>query len=102
MVLQTFQLLLMYLHYVWSTLKCHHCLTLLPLVYCEISLLGQPIILFALRLDSSTISIKALRTVLPLLSFKGLTSAYLVKTPIAYKNFLTFRFLQDNDPISVI
>ena len=55
---------------------------------------------FGLRFYSVTISIKALRTVLPFLSFKGLTLAYLVKTSITHNKYLTFRFIEFNDPIS--
>ena len=46
--------------------------------------------LFSLRLDSFTISIKALRTVLPFLSFKGLTHAYLLKGSMTYHKYVTF------------
>ena len=56
---------------------------------------------FGLRFYSVTISIKALRTVLPFLSFKGLTHAYLVKTSMAHNKYLTFFFLEDNDSDSV-
>ena len=56
--------------------------------------------LFGLRLDSSTISIKALRTALPFLSFKCLTHAYFLATSMTHNNYLTFRLLEDNDPIS--
>ena len=43
---------------------------------------------------------KALRTVLPFLSFKGLNHAYFVKTSMAHNNYLTFLFFVDNDSIS--
>ena len=56
--------------------------------------------LFGLLLDSFTISIKPLTTVLPFLSFKGLTHAYLVKTSMTHNKYLTFLFLEDNDFIS--
>ena len=46
--------------------------------------------LFALRWDLCTISIKAFRTVLTFLSFKGLTHAYLVKTSITHIKHLVF------------
>ena len=46
--------------------------------------------LFVLQLDSFTISIKRLRTVLPFLPFKGLTHAYLVKTSMTHNKYLTF------------
>ena len=42
---------------------------------------------------------KALRTVLPFLSFKGLIHAYLVKTSMTYE-YLTFLFFEGSDPIS--
>ena len=56
--------------------------------------------LFGLRLDSFTISIKALRTVLPFLSFKRLTHGYLVKTSMTHNEYSIFLFLEENDPIS--
>ena len=43
---------------------------------------------------------KALRTVLAYLSFKGLTHAYLLKTSMAHNKYLTFLFFEDNDSIS--
>ena len=44
---------------------------------------------------------KALRTVLPFLSFKVLTHAYLVETSMTHnKCYLTFFFFEDNYPIS--
>ena len=42
---------------------------------------------------------KALRTVLPFLSFKGLIHAYLVKTSMTYE-YLTVLFFEGSDPIS--
>ena len=56
--------------------------------------------LFGLRLDAFTILIIALRTVLPFLSFKGLTYAYLVKTPMTHNKYLTLLFFENNDSIS--
>ena len=56
--------------------------------------------LFGLRLDPFTTSIKAFGTVLPFLSFKDLTHAYLVKTSMTNNKYLTFLFFEDNDPIS--
>ena len=47
-----------------------------------------------------TISITPLRTVLPFLSFKGLTQTYLVKTSMTHNKYLTPQFLEVNDPIS--
>ena len=44
--------------------------------------------------------IKALKTVWPISSFKGLTQAYLVKTSFTNNKYLTFRLLEENDPIS--
>ena len=43
---------------------------------------------------------KSLRTVLPFLTFKGLTHAYLVKTSLVHNKYSTFSFFEDNDPIS--
>ena len=45
---------------------------------------------------------KALRTVffLPLLSFKSLAHAHLVKTPMAHNKYLTFLFFEGNYSIS--
>ena len=43
-----------------------------------------------------TILIKIL-TVLPFLSFKGSTHAYVVKTYMAHSKYSTFLFLEDND-----
>ena len=34
------------------------------------------------------------------LFFKGLTHPYLVKTSMTHNKYLTFLFLEDNDPIS--
>ena len=56
--------------------------------------------LFYLRLHSFTILIKAFRSLLPFLSVKGLTHVYLVKTSMTHNKYLTFSFLEDNDPIS--
>ena len=56
--------------------------------------------LLGLRLDLCTILIKAGRTVLPFASLKGLTHAYLMKTFMTHKKYLTFLFLEDNDLIS--
>ena len=44
--------------------------------------------------------IKALRTVLLFLSFKGLTYAYLLKPSMTHSKYLTFLFFEDNDLIS--
>ena len=38
--------------------------------------------------------------VLPILSFKGLAHAYLMKRYMTCNKYLTFRLLEDNDPIS--
>ena len=57
--------------------------------------------LFGLRLHLFTISIKALRTVLTLLSYNGLTHAYIVKTSMTHNKYLIFLFLEGNHPISV-
>ena len=43
---------------------------------------------------------RAFRTVLPFLTFKGLTNAYLVKTSMAQNRYITFLFFEDNDPVS--
>ena len=56
--------------------------------------------LFAFRLDLFTISIKAFRTILAFLSFKGLTHAYVMKTSMTHNKFLTFLFFEGNDSIS--
>ena len=59
--------------------------------------------MLGLRLDSFNISIKAFKTVLIFLTFKGLTYAHLVKTSMTYFTFnkhLTFLFFEDNDPMS--
>ena len=50
-------------------------------------------------INSFTVSIKALRTVLPFLSFKGLAYVYLVRTSMIYNKYLTFHFLEDNESI---
>ena len=68
--------------------------------YCKIFFLDQPNNLFGARLDSFTISINTLKTVLSLSSFKGLKHLYLVKTPLAHNKYLTFLFFEDKDPIS--
>ena len=52
-----------------------------------------------LRLDSFTVSIKALRTVLPFLSYKGSAQAYLVKISVTHNKYLKFLFLEDTYPI---
>ena len=52
--------------------------------------------LFGLQLDSFAISMKAFRTVLHFLSFKGLAHAYLV----THNKYLTLLFFEDNDSIS--
>ena len=39
-------------------------------------------------------------TIFLLLSFKGLTQAYLVKTYITHHKYMTFLFLENSDPIS--
>ena len=41
---------------------------------------------------------KAFRTVLPFLSFKSFTIAYLVKTYITHNKCLTLLLFEDNDP----
>ena len=51
-------------------------------------------------MDSFTVLIKAFRTVLPFLSFSGLTDAYLVKTSVKHNTHFIFLFYEDNDPIS--
>ena len=56
--------------------------------------------LFGLRLDLFTISMKALKTILTFLTFKSLAHAYLVKTDMTHNKYLTFLFLERNDPIS--
>ena len=43
---------------------------------------------------------KALRFVLPFLSFNGLTQTCFVKTFLTHNKHLTFQFLEDNVPIS--
>ena len=43
---------------------------------------------------------RAFRTVLPFLTFKGLTNAYLVKTSMTQNRYITFLFFEDNDPVS--
>ena len=53
--------------------------------------------LSGLQLDSFTSSIKTLRTVLP---FLCLTHPDLEKTSMKHNKYLTFRFLEANDPIS--
>ena len=45
-------------------------------------------------------SLFLLRTVLVFSSIKGLTHAYLVKTSLAHKKYVTRRFLKDNNPTS--
>ena len=42
---------------------------------------------------------KALKTVLPYLFFKGLTHAYLVKRSMTHNKYLKFLFFGDSDPI---
>ena len=42
---------------------------------------------------------KALKTVLPYLFFKGLTHAYLVKRSMTHNKYLKFLFFEDSDPI---
>ena len=56
--------------------------------------------LLGLGLDSFTILKKALRTVLLILLFKDLTHVYLEKTSMTHYKYSTFRFLEDNDPVS--
>ena len=57
--------------------------------------------LFSFRLDSFTILIGALRTVLHFfVSFKGLTHAYLVKTSMIHNKYLLLSFFEQNDCIS--
>ena len=59
--------------------------------------------MLGLRLDSFNISIKAFKTVLIFLAFKGLTYAHLVKISMTYftsNKHLTFLFFEDNDPMS--
>ena len=51
--------------------------------------------LFGFQLNSFTISIKALRTALPFLSFKGLNHASAVKTYITNNKCLTFLSLKE-------
>ena len=55
--------------------------------------------LFGVKLDSFTISIKALRTVYSFLSFKDLTHTYLVETSMTRDKYSTFLFFEDNDSI---
>ena len=55
--------------------------------------------LFGLKL-LFTILIKAFRAVLPFLSYKGLTHAYLVKATIKNNKYVTFLFFEDNVSIS--
>ena len=56
--------------------------------------------LFGLWLDSFITSMKTLKTVLPFLYFEGLTREYLEKASMTHNKYLTFLFLEDNDPIS--
>ena len=44
---------------------------------------------------------EALRTVLPFLSFKGLTHAYLLQASLTHRKYLKLLFFIDNDSISV-
>ena len=45
-------------------------------------------------------AVLGLRTVLPFLSFKGLTHTYLVKTSMTHNKYLTLLFFEENDSIS--
>ena len=56
--------------------------------------------LFGLQLDSFTVSIKPWGNVLGILSVKGLTQLYLLKTSMTYNKYLTTWFLEDYDPMS--
>ena len=78
----------------WNTSK-YYCLTILAWEHA-----WSTHNLFGLRLDSIIISIKAFMTIFLLLSFKGLTQAYLVKTYITHHKYMTFLFLENSDPIS--
>ena len=55
--------------------------------------------LSGLLLDSFILT-KAFRTVLPCLSFKSLSHAYLKKTSMTYNKYLTLLFSEENDSIS--
>ena len=48
---------------------------------------------------STYYSKKPLKIVLVLLSLKGLTQAYLMKTSMADNKYLASQFLEDNDPL---
>ena len=56
--------------------------------------------MFGSSLDSLSIPIKPLRTVLDFLSVKILTQKIFVKISIKHNNYLAARFLGDNDPFS--
>ena len=55
--------------------------------------------LFGLGLDLFTVSIKALRTILPIFIFEMFNSYMLVTTSMTHNKYLAFSYLENNDPI---
>ena len=59
-------------------------LAMISLIYCKIHCLYLPYTLFGLQLGLSNTFWKALKIVIPFLSFKGITHAYLLKISITH------------------